>query len=90
MRSRYLYLLAPMLVLSAHATPAAGPDDPWAPVSATRYAPVLAGTRSYRPVEPLPWGDINRRVGPNAPSTQPRRGIQGKRSAPPPQPTHKH
>jgi hypothetical protein len=29
-----------------------------------RYSPVLSGSQSYRPVEPLPWGDVNRRVMP--------------------------
>jgi hypothetical protein len=43
---------------------AASPDDPAAPVKANRYSPVTLGTRSYRPVEPLPWGDVNRRVAP--------------------------
>jgi hypothetical protein len=28
------------------------------------YRSVSEGTRSYRPVAPLPWGDVNRRVAP--------------------------
>jgi hypothetical protein len=43
---------------------AASPDDPRAPVQANRYSPITSGTKSYRPVEPLPWGDVNRRVAP--------------------------
>ncbi|MFZ1104093.1 MAG: hypothetical protein WAN86_14840 [Hyphomicrobiaceae bacterium] len=43
---------------------AASPDDPGAPVKANRYSPVTSGTKSYRPVQPLPWGDVNRRVAP--------------------------
>lgn len=31
-----------------------------------RYESIAAGTKSYRPVEPMPWGDINRRVAPPA------------------------
>ena len=29
-----------------------------------RYVPLGTGTKSYRPVEPMPWGDLNRRVAP--------------------------
>jgi hypothetical protein len=43
---------------------AASPDDPTARVKANRYSPVTSGTKSYRPVGPLPWGDVNRRVAP--------------------------
>jgi hypothetical protein len=46
------------------ATPAASPDDPSASTPPTRYGPVTSGSKSYRPVEPLPWGDVNRRVTP--------------------------
>lgn len=31
-----------------------------------RYQSVSDGTKSYRPVAPLPWGDVNRRVAPPA------------------------
>jgi hypothetical protein len=58
-----LGLLATMLGL-ATSVAAAGPDDPGARVPPAGYAPVTAGSKSYRPVEPLPWGDINRRVAP--------------------------
>lgn len=68
-------LLATALVLGAQA---ASPADPGAPVKANRYSPVTSGTKSYRPVEPLPWGDVNRRVAPkqtpqdkHGPPTQP-------------------
>jgi hypothetical protein len=40
------------------------PADPAASVPQTRYSGVMSGTKSYRPVEPLPWGDVNRRVAP--------------------------
>jgi len=40
------------------------PANPNAPTPPARYSPVLSGTQSYRPVEPLPWGDVNRRVSP--------------------------
>ena len=32
------------------------------------YDPVNKGTRSFCPVEPMPWGDVNRRVAPPAAS----------------------
>ncbi len=49
------------------AWPSAGPlpDGP-VPVPPSHYESVGAGTRSYRPVEPMPWGDVNRRVAPPA------------------------
>ncbi len=43
------------------------PDDPNAKVPPTRYSPVMAGAKTYRPVEPMPWGDVNRRVAPKPP-----------------------
>jgi hypothetical protein len=67
--------------LTAHA---ASPDDPRVPVPPNRYGPITSGTKSYRPVEPLPWGDVNRRVMPEQKGTP-----QGKESAPP-QPQRKH
>lgn len=54
--------------------PASGPM-PDQPGHAPRftYDPVDKGTRSYRPVDPMPWGDVNRRVAPEGalPSTKP-------------------
>jgi hypothetical protein len=51
------------------APPASGrdPADPGAPVPPARYAPVISGTKSYRPVEPVPWGNVNRSVAPPEP-----------------------
>jgi len=77
MRFRYpslvlavLALLLALLISAPTASPvAAAADDPGAGVPAQRYLPVFQGSRSYRPVEPLPWGDVNRRV---APQSQPR------------------
>jgi len=40
------------------------PANPEASVPPARYSPIMSGTKSYRPVEPLPWGDVNRRVMP--------------------------
>lgn len=40
------------------------PADPDAGVPPARYSPVISGTKTFRPVEPLPWGDVNRRVMP--------------------------
>lgn len=41
------------------------PDEPVSTPPA-RYESIVTGTKSYRPVEPMPWGDINRRVAPSA------------------------
>lgn len=45
--------------------PVAGPmpDEP-GHSSRYSYEAVNKGTRSYRPVDPMPWGDVNRRVAP--------------------------
>lgn len=47
--------------------PASGamPDEP-GHASRFNYEAINAGTRSYRPVDPMPWGDVNRRVAPAA------------------------
>jgi hypothetical protein len=93
MRARMLFLLAALVVAAGMAVHAATPDNPGAPVPASRYAPVTSGTKSYRPVEPLPWGDINRRVSPppaankHSPSTVPKeKGAEPAQSGVP----HKH
>ena len=39
------------------------PDEPGHETS-QRYKPIDEGTLSYRPVEPMPWGDVNSRVAP--------------------------
>jgi hypothetical protein len=49
---------------------AADPADPRVPVPKTRYVPVTGGLKSYRPVEPKPWGSVNERVAPQPPSTK--------------------
>lgn len=46
------------------------PDQPVA-VPEAHYGSVMSGTRSFRPVEPLPWGGVNRRVTPEQKSTAP-------------------
>lgn len=38
--------------------------DPNAPVPVVRYVPVMTGTVDYRPVDPRPWGEMNKRVAP--------------------------
>lgn len=61
----FLLLLSGLLVMAfVPGGQAASPDDPGAPVKADRYSPVTSGTKTYRPVEPMPWGDVNRRVAP--------------------------
>lgn len=81
-----LTLVATFLgVASAHAT---RPDDPGAPVPANRYAPIFSGTKSYRPVQPLPWGDVNRRVAPKEQKPSGGSAPKGKDAAPQPAPHH--
>ena len=52
--------------------PQAGPmPDAPVPVKPYRYAPVTSGAISNRPVAPMPWPDVNRRVSPPAVKTPP-------------------
>jgi hypothetical protein len=68
-----------LAVAVAIASPALGrdPANPDASVPPARYSPVISGMKSYRPVEPLPWGDVNRRVTPEDAQPSPAPG-QGK------------
>jgi hypothetical protein len=50
------------MTLAAGAQPAA--DDPSAPVPPSVYRPILKGTKPFKPVEPRPWGEANKRVSP--------------------------
>ena len=79
-------LLATALAAGGHG---ASPDDPRARVKPNRYSSITSGTKSYRPVEPLPWGDVIRRVTPKK-KDQPKEGQapQDKQGAPT-QPQHK-
>lgn len=40
------------------------PSDPGARVPRTTYQSVTAATKTYRPVAPLSWEELNRRVTP--------------------------
>jgi len=40
------------------------PSNPWAGPSTVKYRSVTREIQSYRPIEPLPWGDVNRGVTP--------------------------
>ena len=40
------------------------PADPAVAVPAQRYVPVLAGSRTYKPVPPKPWAETNKGVAP--------------------------
>lgn len=64
MRVRTLILTGLILGSGIAPAAAASPDDPGARLPKAGYVPITAGTRSYRPVEPLPWGQVNRRVMP--------------------------
>jgi hypothetical protein len=59
-----ILIIAGFLVPSLAGALSANPADPSAPVAPQRYQPVTGGTKSYRPVEPMQWGDVNRRVTP--------------------------
>jgi hypothetical protein len=84
-----LLLTSVAIVLGAASARATRPDDPGARVPANRYAPIMSGTRSYRPVEPLPWGDVNRRVAPKEQKPSSGSAPKGKGAAPQPAP-HRH
>jgi hypothetical protein len=64
MSARTVLSLCGFIVAGSLAVAAASPDDPGTPVPPSRYRPVISGTKSYRPVEPLPWDDVNKRVAP--------------------------
>jgi hypothetical protein len=66
MRVRAFLLSSGILAVQAVGLQARSPDDPEAAVPPSQYGAVSSGTKSYRPVEPLPWGDVNRRVAPQA------------------------
>ena len=51
------------------------PCDPAERVPRTGYQSVTAATRTYRPVAPLPWDELNRRVTPR-PKAEPPAGQQ--------------
>ena len=51
------------------------PSDPAERVPRTGYQSVTAATRTYRPVAPLPWDELNRRVTPR-PKAEPPAGQQ--------------
>ena len=70
MATRLLFAVISLFTLTAWRNaepgwPVAGPmpDEP-GHASQYSYDPVGKGTRSYRPVDPMPWGDVNRRVAP--------------------------
>jgi starvation-inducible outer membrane lipoprotein len=42
------------------------PSDPSVKVPRVGYQPVAGGTKTYRPVGPKGWEDLNRRVGPKS------------------------
>ena len=57
--------------------PQAGPmPDDSVKIRPYRYESITKGLQSYRPIAPMPWGDVNRRVAPSgalqpAPQIQP-------------------
>jgi len=88
MRARTPFATCGALLVLITVVHAASPDDPGAPAPSARYRPVTSGTKTYRPVEPLPWGDVNRRVAP-----QPQQAPAGKDKGTTPGqagPQHKH
>lgn len=54
------------------------PDDP-VKVKPYTYSPITSGNQSYRPIDPMPWGDMNRRVAPpgSLPGAPPAKGQKG-------------
>jgi hypothetical protein len=91
MRAPSLLILSCLALAPGAATALAGsPDDAEARVLVDRYRSVFSGTKSYRPVEPLPWADVNRRVGapPDRQKREPVPDTKGTGSAP--KDLHKH
>ena len=64
-----LLVLAPLTATGVLPWPNAGPmpDEP-VDVPSSHYSPVNDGTKSYRPIDPMPWGDVNKRVAPQSPA----------------------
>jgi hypothetical protein len=80
-----LHMLAFTLLLAAPVR-AQSAADPGAVVPPARYESITAGTKSYRPVEPLPWPDVNRRVAPPGEGDQRKDGASpGSKNAPAPE-----
>jgi hypothetical protein len=89
MRVAICILCGFLLALSAMTAGAASPDDPGAPAPPVQYRAVISGTKTFRPVEPLPWADVNRRVAP--PDARGPALPQGKQRVPTqPDPQHQH
>jgi hypothetical protein len=90
MRARTFLSLWSFLAVAGSPAFAATPDNPGAPAPPARYSPIISGSKSYRPVEPLPWGDVNRRVAPpvKGPAEAPPKGKENAPAQPGPQ--HKH
>ncbi len=92
---RCLFMLA---LLTAMGTGAAAQSWPYAgPVPADpvkvrplQYESIARGTQSYRPIEPMAWGDVNRRVAPpgalpgGPPAPQKRGALPGAKDIPAP------
>jgi hypothetical protein len=64
-----------LLLLVILASPAAAelptlsggdPSQPWQTAPRPGYRPVTGDLRSFRPVEPVPWGAVNQRVAPKS------------------------
>ena len=62
----HIRTLSWLVLMSTTALPAVArdPANPDAVIPPARYSPVLSGSQSFRPVQPLPWDDVNRRVMP--------------------------
>lgn len=90
MRAHFLVVsgLATLGLLGLLVTPsqAQSATDPAAPAPPLRYESITAGTKSYRPVEPMPWPDVNRRVAPPGAAIQGKDGVSpGAKDSPPEQ-----
>lgn len=76
MTLRLIFIVALVPALTAWSDagpnwPHSGPmPDEAVQVPLSKYAPLAAGTKSFRPVEPMPWGDVNKRVAPPEPKPE--------------------
>jgi len=67
---RNLLVTATLPAITLAAAAQLAPDDPSAPVPPLVYTPVLKGTKPFKPAEPRPWGETNKRVSPMPKQTE--------------------
>jgi len=62
-----VFIAVALSTQAAGQTPALGardPSDPLQTVPGVSYRPITSGSKSFRPIDPLPWRGVNDRVAP--------------------------